>query len=585
MTPFSQRRRNIAAPILVLLAAVAPFLPTLRAPFIYDDTTIIRDNVLLRGWSALWHVWSLPYWPPDGADRLGLYRPLQIALLAGVWNATGGAALWFHVYAIALSALTAVSVWWLLRRATGGTAALIAAVWFAAHPLHVEAIASVANSSELIVVLCTIGLVGILAGTEPSPQDVGRGWLRAAAVGGLAAAALLAKESGLLALPVAALTAWGWRRPAEPSPSGAEFIRSNLRVWAASGCCLTAALLARIVVLGAPIARTSIAAQGLGEISGSERVAAMLSLWPRIVGMLTWPTSLAPYYGPSMFPSPRLGLALMAIIVVAAIVALAINLARQGDRRPLVALGWIALTYVPASNLLTATGQILSDRTLMGATVGVALGIAWAIDRSAPWARRVAIGLSMLAIARSVIVATNYSVAWTSHRALWTRLVDTYPEEHLGYKLLGMDARARGDTTRALALLTRAMTMAPADRQIRFEYAQLLYGTGRYAASVRVMAPLLRDRDARSERAVVGLYLDAVGRAAGPDAVVRAAAPLLHTEAGPTAALFAGVAQEALHNPLAADSIYALGLRRDPADTLLTARRAMLAARQRRGPP
>src|SRR5205085_9157968 len=119
-------------------------------------------------------------------------------------------------------------------------------------------------------------------------------------------------------------------------------------------------------------------------------------------------------------------------------------------------------------------------------------------------------------------------------------------------------------------------TMAPADRQIRFEYAQLLYSTGRYAASAYAMAPLLRDEDVRSERSLVALYLDAVGRGTGPAAVVRAAAPLLHTEAAPTAALFAGVAEEELHNPRAADSLYGLGLRRDPADTLLRARHARL---------
>ena len=86
---------------IIAVAGVLPLLPTLRAAFVYDDTTIIRDNALLRGWDALGRVWGAPYWPTAGADVSGLYRPLHVALLALVWNAGGGAARPFHVYALA----------------------------------------------------------------------------------------------------------------------------------------------------------------------------------------------------------------------------------------------------------------------------------------------------------------------------------------------------------------------------------------------------------------------------------------------------------------------------------------------------
>ena len=146
------------------------------------------------------------------------------------------------------------------------------------------------------------------------------------------------------------------------------------------------------------------------------------------------------------------------------------------------------------------------------------------------------------------------------------------PNEHLSYKLLGMDARARGDTARALPLLERAFAMAPADRQIRFELGQVQYSTGRYGAAVRTLSPLLHDGDARSERGFVALYLDAVGRAGGPDAVVRAATPLLHSETAPVAALFLGVAEEQRGNRVAAESAYVVGLRHSAGDSALIAR-------------
>ncbi|CAN5788816.1 hypothetical protein BH11GEM1_BH11GEM1_03570 [soil metagenome] len=174
------------------MLAVTPLLPTLRAAFVYDDTTIIRDNVLLRGWGALARVWGEPYWPSDALTTLGLYRPLHIAMLAGIWNVTGGGARWFHLYALLLAAATTLGVWYILRRGVGRMAALVGAAWFATHPLHVEAVASVANTSELLVTLCTAGLIRTL-GTRVPDGDASRDIQRALVVGLLAAAALAAK--------------------------------------------------------------------------------------------------------------------------------------------------------------------------------------------------------------------------------------------------------------------------------------------------------------------------------------------------------------------------------------------------------
>jgi hypothetical protein len=573
-------RRSLAtSAIAIVFLAVGPLLPTLRAAFVYDDTTIIRDNVLLRGWGALLHVWSQPYWPSEGVDTLGLYRPLHLALLAAVWNASGGSARWMHLYALTLAALTALAVWWMLRQGARAGAALVGAAWFATQPLHVEAIASVANSSELVVVLCTVALVWAIGTIQPIPDNRTRDWLRAALIGLLAAAAISAKESGLLSVPLAALTVWGWQA-SEDSESLRSFVRRNMRAWLGALVGITAVLLARVVVLGAPVSHASIAAQGLSSLSDGERAGVMMSLWPRVAGMLLWPTDLSPFYGPTIFPSHRVSFAVLSALIVLALAGICVAMARRGDRRPLVALGWVVLTYLPASNLLTATGQILSDRTLFGATVGVAFAITWGLDRLPQFGRRVATVIIALVIARAMLVGTHYAIAWTSHRSLWTRLAESQPNEHLSYKLLGMDARARGDTARALELLERAFEMAPTDRQIRFELGQAQYSAHKFGPAAFTLAPLLKDADARDEPGFVALYLDAVGRASGPEAVVRAATTLLHSETAPVAALFIGVAEEQMGHPAAADSAYVAGLKRSPRDSALLARRAALQVRR-----
>ena len=161
----------------------------------------------------------------------------------------------------------------------------------------------------------------------------------------------------------------------------------------------------------------------------------------------------------------------------------------------------------------------------LGPTVGVALAIAWVIDRVSARARPVLLALCAGVIAHGAWVGRRYSAVWSSHRTLWERLVETSPTEYRGYQLLGIDAREHGDTARALPLLARAFAMEPRDRRVRFEYGQVLYSTARYVA------------------------------------------------------LYIGVAQEQLGRFAAADSAYGVGLRAQPRDTVLQARRAALERR------
>ena len=579
-TPSSIARPNRAALVgsLVALAAALPLLPTMRAGFIYDDTTIIRDNALLRGWESLARVWGTPYWPTTGADVSGLYRPLHSAILAALWNAGGGAAWPFHLYAIALQAVVALAVWWMLRRGVSAFAAAVGALWFATHPLHVEAVASAANSAELLVVGCAIALTWVLRRAFDHAAARGNGfeWRTALGVAALTAAAVLSKESGLLALPIAATTAWGW---GASDTRITDAVRGRRRLWLAGAAALAVALLVRATVLGAPVARVSIAAPGLDVLTPAQRIVAMLSLWPRIAQMIVWPGQLAPYYGPTILPTNRRALATLAMLSAFAVAMLALVLARRGDRRPLVALSWVALAYLPASNLLTATGQLIADRTLFGATVGAAMALAWAIDRLPRRAHVALVLVAAIAIGRDTLASVRYAVAWSSHRTLWERLVEVSPTEPRGYQLLGIDARERGDTARALPLLARAFAMEPRARRTRFEYGQVLYATGRYSQAAQVLAPLLTDGDVRSEPQFLAMYLDAVGRAHGPNGVVAEGTPLLRSESAPTVALFVGAAHEQLGQLAAADSVYGVGLHAAPHDSLLVARRASVERR------
>src|SRR5688572_18533002 len=205
-SPARFSRTNRSTTLLLMLVALMPYLRTLAFGYVMDDTTAIRSNPDIHGWESLARVWMHPYGGPD-SPYFGLYRPLTMTLFAFVWNAGGQWPIWFHLVAILMHALATVLVWRMLERVTGSFPALIAAVWFAVHPVHVEAVANVANSSEVLVAVWTCLLMLHVARAAATADRIG--WATAAVAGVLYLAAFLSKESGAVAPALALLWIWG----------------------------------------------------------------------------------------------------------------------------------------------------------------------------------------------------------------------------------------------------------------------------------------------------------------------------------------------------------------------------------------
>src|SRR5689334_16646519 len=147
--------------MLVALVAAAPYLVSVGYGFVYDDGPIIVDNPALHARSGLLTAWRVAYWPAEWG-RAGLYRPFVQFLYALLWNVSAGAPRLFHAYAVALYALCAVAVLVVLARALPMRAALIGALLFAVDPLHVESVANVAGSAEIVAALASIACVMVL---------------------------------------------------------------------------------------------------------------------------------------------------------------------------------------------------------------------------------------------------------------------------------------------------------------------------------------------------------------------------------------------------------------------------------------
>jgi hypothetical protein len=516
-----------------------------------------------------------------------LYRPAFVSIIGVLWNGTNHLPLWFHLFAVLLHVAASVVVFRLAARAAGAAPAAIGALWFAVQPVHVEAIASVANSSEIIVALLALALARMASRATHLPSDlpdVELTWRWAFGAALLFGAACLVKESGVMIPALAVAFAMFWRQPPiEWQTIRAEFALARWwRVVVALAVTLGLVILARVAVLGALVPSTMVA-PGLAGLTFAQRAWSMLALGPVAMRLLLIPAVLNPHYGPSYIAgasAPTWSAGLTVAIVVALLVV-AIVLAARGDSRLAAGFAWLLLAFLPASNLLSATGQIFAERTLYVSTVGSALIVTWIADRAHLWARRhparrliEVVAASVVTFVLGVALSQTWSAVlpWRSHTTLFKQMLAADPNSYRGRWLLGLDQRSRNQTDSALANLALAYRLFPDDRQLVIDFAETLRSEGRHADAARVASRLMRWPELRRNDDALSLYLDEVGRAFGADSVRVVSDRLLHETPSAAAARFAGDARLALGDSIGAKGLYESGLKIAPRDTALMRR-------------
>jgi tetratricopeptide (TPR) repeat protein len=201
--------------LLVAMLTLLVFLPSLRFPFFpfWDDDIHVHANphIAELSWAGLATLWSGPWQQ--------LYIPLTYstwAALAALSRWTDGGsivagplnAVWFHGANVLVHTLSAVLVWFLLRRVAAqffpslaGTrlnlAAALGAFLFALHPLQVEPVAWISGLRDVLGgALGLAALVVLFGRAQPGPAR----WMGASV---LFVASLAAKPAGV-ALPLVA---------------------------------------------------------------------------------------------------------------------------------------------------------------------------------------------------------------------------------------------------------------------------------------------------------------------------------------------------------------------------------------------
>jgi hypothetical protein len=462
------------AALLVGLVAVAGSGTGLGNGFTYDDTYIIEQNKQVHSLTHPADFFTDPYWPPLFRGGNMLYRPLTSIGFAVQWVAGAGKPLTYHLTSQVLYLLAALAVFGLAAELLPLGPATLAAMLFAAHPVHVEAVASAVGQSELWVGL--FAAVGAWAyvrgrnamGLTPSARYV---------IYGCYVGACLAKENGimLLGLMVAA------ELLLSPAPGSWRARLVSLReTWAVLLGIAAAFLLTRTMVIG------SFAGDWpnrlVADAGFTQRFLTMLPVVTEWLRLFLWPARLQIDYGPRELmaaqgfgPAQALGLLLLVTIIGVTVWA--------WRRRPVLAFGllWTGIALFPVSNLLLKSGVVLAERTLFLPSIGAMLALVAAgaaVGEARPQVARAFVLLGLIATGLGIVRSALRQPDWKNDTVLYTRMTIDAPDNYRGHALLGRHLFAQGRRQDGMQQMFIALALYPDDDAIWSDTADLYRAMG-----------------------------------------------------------------------------------------------------------
>ena len=474
-----KRSSTLVPIVVVVILACAVYAQTAPYDFTFDDVLVIVRRPLFHDIGAWREIISASWW-----TNKTLYRPLTALSFAANWALGGGSPHPFHVVNIVLHAITCWLVLLLARRALSAPAALVAALLFAVHPVHVEAVANIVGRAEVLSTLFAVLAVlcyqwdGALAEIDDtrSARRIG------ATLGTLASFGLaLASKESAFSVPGLLLLSDLFDADRAGRPFH-EKVRRHFLLWVAVIIVGLTWLWLRSAIVGDLTGRE--VAPGLEGLGLVGRTKVMSALVPEYFRLLFFPLHLSVDYSPDFVPAiaewtPR-GMVGLALVLITAIAALR---ARRGAPVVTFAIGWMAATIAIVANILVPTGLLLGERTLYLPSVGAVLLLGWAwslVDSRKPaWA--VALAVVLVAAGAARVIARN--PVWRNNASVLPSLVRDAPGSYHAVWVAGMLAAERNQADSAEYYLRQALLIRPLAPPVWRDLASLLELESRYRES------------------------------------------------------------------------------------------------------
>ncbi|MDH4096179.1 MAG: tetratricopeptide repeat protein [Betaproteobacteria bacterium] len=416
----------------LVAAALAAYAGAFAGAFQFDDFNVIVREGAVHSPGAWW-------------DSMPGIRPLLKLSYALSWVAGGGSTLPFHALNVALHAANVLLAWAILRlvfermgAGGDGFAAFAAALLFALHPAHTEAVTYISGRS--VSMMASFYLAAVLAHLREGPR-----WLSP-----LFFALALGVKEVAVTLPAALVLceALDLRRPFR----WREALRRSAPHWA---------LLALAVALMGALSRyREMLETSLALRAPLEQLELQLGALLRHVGVLT--LAVPPNIDPQVTPLPAgAGFAVLAAIGVG--VALL-----RAQPWYAFAILWFLLHLAPTNSILPRL-DAANDRQLYLASIGPLALAGLAISLMPRW-RMALVAIGALALGAGTVLRNQ---DYRSEVALWGDTVEKSPGSARAWNNLGYAYQGEGRREAACATYARALQLDAGQLRARVNAAEL----------------------------------------------------------------------------------------------------------------
>lgn len=474
---------------LVALTAVAVYANSLGGALLYDDVNAIRNNALVIDHDVA-GILTTPLWWGDGRGRL--WRPLTTLTFVADHALHGLDPFGYHLVNVALHASVSVLVLTVFAAAAAAPrTALAAALLFAVHPVHTEAVANVVGRAELIAaagffVAWRCWLAADAAAT---------GARTAAWVGAAVAAYFLAMCGKENAIALPAVLAFADVLGCRAGALGALVRRRALRY----GLLLATAVLfvsLRSAVTGRVVPSPDLLDNPLTTFAFGARVLTAV----RVVGLyalrLVFPYWLSADYSFDQIPAVTTPLDAGFVGALAMLVGTAALGWWSWRRTPAIALGIgvLVLTFALVSNLFFLIGTIMGERLAYLPSAGFCLAVAGALAwvggqrepegrAPAPWSMRFVVLVAVVAAlcgARTI----GRNAVWREPLGFFSTMIVDAPGSARSHRELGLALANVGRFDEARRSFERSLAIKPDDSTTLYDYGNELSSEGRWDAAV-----------------------------------------------------------------------------------------------------
>lgn len=468
--------------VLLVAVTVIAYLPALDNQFTnWDDTGYVTENYLIRDLSGhgLQRIFS--------ANVEGNYHPLTVLSLALDFRSHRLDPAGYHATAVALHVLNTLLAFVMVVMLTNSTAVgALAALLFGVHPMHVESVAWIAARKDLLYTLFLLASCIAYIACLRAPK--GR-WAAYGLSLALFVPALLSKGMAVC-LPLV-------------------FLLIDLHVrrkWKAS--VLVEKIPFFLLALGFGVVAIVFqqqrgAVQPLDVHPFPERVLfAFYGVSSYLVRFIV-PLDLSAFYP---YPSPATGPPPYFFLAPVLVAAIAYAVYRLRRRLPLLLFGtlFFLVTVVSVLQLYPVGNAIIADRYTYLPYVGLGIAMGELVRRRvagsalAQGLQRWMVVAALVFWGAALVTVTRARCdVWTDSLSLWNDVIARHPQVAVAYNNRALAYKNRGEMDRALADLTRALTLNPGDPDALANRANWYFQQGKYdSARVDLDRALARQEDA-----------------------------------------------------------------------------------------